>query len=116
MMMITKNDAPHEKLTNFFCQFSDLSTLIHHLEHSNYSTLIYVLSSSPSIDERISDETYQISYTSQHKRNDMTGYCDVIASEFSAIYKRNVIFWPCPAMKVSLSFDSEAEAANIRCS
>lgn len=97
----------------FFVNFSDLSTLIHHLETSNYSTLIYVLSST-SIDEAISDERYQISYTSQHKWNDMTGYCDVIASEFSAIYKRNVIFWPCPAMKVS--FDSEEDASNIRCS
>lgn len=100
MMIISSKKCRAWKYFKDFYFLADLKSLIYHLENSNYSTLIYVLSSE-SIDEpiNVNGGNNRISHTSQH--NDLMGYCDVIATEFSAIYKRNVVFWPCPGMRVS---------------
>lgn len=106
IMTMMKNTCEWVKILNNFLSslfhfFKDLSTLVYQLDILNYSTLIYVLNSG-SIDETISQEqSNHMSFTSQQTVNDLTGYCDVIASEFSAIYKKNFIIWPCPGMKVS---------------
>lgn len=30
-----------------------------------------------------------------------TGFCNTISSQYTELYKKNVLFWPCPNMKVS---------------
>jgi hypothetical protein len=41
---------------------------------------------------------------------DFFGFCDEISFEFSTIYNKNVIFWPCPKMMVS-SIESLIESS-----
>lgn len=49
-----------------------------YLENTNYSTLIYVLSNNNTRD---------------------AGYCDM-AEHLSEAFNKDVLFWPCPRMKV----------------
>lgn len=96
------------KSSNALIKFSltDIRTLIHHLEHSNFSTLIYVLSNGS---REASNSDNPVIDTSRY----VSSYCDVISSELSSLYQRNIIFWPCPRMKVSLNMQSKLMRAFI---
>lgn len=70
-----------------------MRSLILQLENSKFSTFVYVFSnSSKSGDDKDSEG---------QRFSSFSGYCDVIASELSILYNKNIIFWPCPKMKVS---------------
>lgn len=73
-----------------------MRTLIQQLENSKYSTIVYVFNNSTKANDEVivKDEESQ-------RFGDFFGYCDIVASEFSALYHKNIIFWPCPKMKVS---------------
>jgi len=86
----------HLSNLSFFLSFSDLKSLIQHLENSKYSTIVYVLSNGTKTDQD------SIATRNQTFSDDFTGYCDIIATDLSLLYNKNVIFWPCPKMKVSL--------------
>lgn len=73
-----------------------MKTLIQQLENSKYSTIVYVFNNSSKVGDDISMENAE-----GQRFGDFFGYCDVIATEFSQLYNKNIIFWPCPKMKVS---------------
>jgi hypothetical protein len=41
----------------------------------------------------------------QQNLGDFYGYCDILATKFSVLYNKNIIFWPCPKMKVSVFYN-----------
>ncbi|XP_055699296.1 uncharacterized protein LOC129799446 [Phlebotomus papatasi] len=65
-----------------FMSGSGLSILMKYLENTNYSTLIYVLNNNNTRD---------------------AGYCDM-AEHLSEAFKKDVLFWPCPRMKLTERF------------
>lgn len=83
-----------------FCRLiiflADMKSLIQQLENSKYSTIVYVFSNSL----KMGDENL-IKDAESQRHGDFLGYCDVIAAELSLLYGKNIIFWPCPKMKVS---------------
>ena len=92
----------------FFGYFSDLRSLIQQLENSKYSTIIYVLANgTSSITNSQQEENANIVRDYVKGRvpkifsYDFSGYCDVVSKEFGLLYNKNIIFWPCPKMKVS---------------
>lgn len=64
-----------------FIYFSGISTLITRLDALNYSTVYYML------DENIV--------------RDLGNNCDM-SEQLSAAFHKQIIFWPCPQMKVSI--------------
>lgn len=70
-----------------------MRSLIQQLENSKYSTIVYVFSNNSKISDDKDAENQRF--------GDFFGYCDVISTEFSMLYNKNIIFWPCPKMKVS---------------
>lgn len=92
--------------TNFKCYlllfrlFSDMRSLIQQLESSEYSTIVYMFSNSSISSDDLS--TINDSFDIGNLRTEnFYGFCDVIASELSSLYQKNIIFWPCPRMMVS---------------
>jgi hypothetical protein len=74
-----------------------MRSLIQHLENIKYSTIIYVFSNgSRKVEENAVKEP-----ESPQRLGDFFGYCEVLSSELSLLYNKNIIFWPCPKMKVS---------------
>lgn len=78
-----------------------MRSLIQQLENSKYSTIVYVLSHSSK-----TEDDSQVKDVESQRLGEFSGYCDVIASEFSILYNKNIIFWPCSKMKVSLKLFS----------
>lgn len=89
--------------------FSDMRSLIQQLENSKYSTILYVFSNS----SRIEDDNQQPAGESP-RFGDFFGYCDIIASQLSSLYNKNIVFWPCPNMKVSVM--TSWSKSNLVCS
>ena len=73
-----------------------MKSLIQQLENTKYSTIVYVLSHNSKL-----GEDNQIKEGESQQTGDISGYCDVMASELSILYNKNIIFWPCSNMKVS---------------
>jgi hypothetical protein len=80
-----------------FFLVSDMRSLIQQLENSKYSTILYVFSNN----SRAEDEAQPAS-SDGHRLGDFFGFCDVVASQLSSLYNKNIILWPCPKMKVSV--------------
>lgn len=74
-----------------------MRSLIQQLENSKYSTILYVFSNN----SRAEDEAQPAS-SDGHRLDDFFGFCDVVASQLSSLYNKNIILWPCPKMKVSV--------------
>ncbi|XP_059611066.1 uncharacterized protein LOC132257996 [Phlebotomus argentipes] len=72
----------HAVNTVDFLPANGLSALMKYLENNNYSTLVFVLSNNNTRD---------------------AGYCDM-AKQFSLTYNKDVLFWPCPRMKLTENF------------
>lgn len=70
--------------------------LIQQLENTKYATIVYVLNHN----SKLGDDN-QINDVEGQQLGDISGYCDVIASQFSMLYNKTIIFWPCSNMKVS---------------
>lgn len=74
------------------------------MESSKYSTIINVWYNGSSKeshhDNKLNDLPYLQETTNHH--NGISGYCDVMSSELASLYNKNIIFWPCPKMKVSI--------------
>jgi hypothetical protein len=75
----------------------DMTSIIKQLENSKYSTVLYVLGNSLQID----DDNQLPEYGGDQRFSDISENCDVIAAEYSSLYSKNIIFWPCPKLKVS---------------
>lgn len=91
----------HFEFLSIFNKFSlfitDMRSLIQQLESMKYSTIIYVFSnSSKKVEENLVKEP-----EIPQRLGDFFGYCEVLSSELSILYNKNIIFWPCPKMKVS---------------
>lgn len=52
-------------------------------------------------EEEINMENNQ---SSRNSKSFDTGFCDIVSVQYSILYNKNVLFWPCPQMKVSLFF------------
>ncbi|XP_055676626.1 uncharacterized protein LOC129785955 [Lutzomyia longipalpis] len=65
-----------------FLSGSGLSALMRYLQNNNYSTLVFVLSNNNTRD---------------------AGYCDM-AEQLSVTFNKDVLFWPCPRMKLTEKF------------
>ncbi|KAG5680911.1 hypothetical protein PVAND_010389 [Polypedilum vanderplanki] len=74
----------------------DLRTFMKYLENSNYSTIIYALNNRSKL---INNDNEIKKSSSLNHLHDISGYCDVISTELSNFYNKNIIFWPCPKMK-----------------
>lgn len=99
----------------------DLKTLVKHLENPKYSTVLYVSDGYGSRRRNIS--TFVVKSNKKESENERekeeeeinngsnkmpttasdTGFCDTISTQYTELYNKNVLFWPCPKMKVSFN-------------
>ena len=75
-----------------------MRSLIQQLENVKYSTVIYVFSNS----SKKADEDFIKDADASQRIGDFFSYCELLSSELSILYNKNIIFWPCPKMKVSI--------------
>lgn len=76
-----------------------MRSLVQQLERTEYSTIVYMFSNSSTMSDWAAiNDTLHID--SQRLEN-FNGFCDVLATELSSLYRKNIVFWPCPTMMVS---------------
>lgn len=103
--------------------YIDLKTLVKYLENPKYSTVLYVSDGYGS--GRRGNSTFVVRTNKKESENERekaeeinngsnkmptttarasdTGFCDTISTQYTELYNKNVLFWPCPKMKVSFS-------------